>query len=131
MQRHEDSMTTPLTSESQFIQAGSFAPAPDSAYLIPADDYDDLDEENIPGFSHPGFASTPTQASADKGKARAPDQLAEPSGSIPRTPLSGNIGTPTGSGSRATRRIQRTHQNLLSVLNAAHAIPYEQGEVLS
>ncbi|KAI0783658.1 Yip1-domain-containing protein [Abortiporus biennis] len=80
MQRPEDSMTTPLTSESQFIQA---------------DDEDDLDDEDIPGFSHPGFAATPTSAT-NKGKTRASEQLAEPSGSVPRTPLSGNIGTPTG-----------------------------------
>jgi len=56
--------TTPLTANSQFIQA---------------DDDDDLDEEHIPAFTHPGMATPPPP---DKGKSRAifvPDQLASPS----------------------------------------------------
>lgn len=83
MQRYEDTMTTPLTSTSQFIQA---------------DEDDDLDEEDIPGFTHPGMGVTPnTPVMLDKGKSRAPEQLAQPSGSnVPRTPLSGNIGGPNG-----------------------------------
>lgn len=80
MQRPEDSMTTPLTSTSQFIQA---------------DDDDDLDEESIPGFSHPTMNTTPSTGGFDKGKTRAPDQLATPSSAsnFPRSPVSGNIGS--------------------------------------
>ncbi|CAL1716665.1 unnamed protein product [Somion occarium] len=80
MQHPEDSMTTPLTSTSQFIQA---------------DDEEDFDEEAIPGFSHPSMQTTPLSATAaDKGKGRAAEQLATPSGSdYPRTPVSGNIGS--------------------------------------
>ncbi|CAA7267075.1 unnamed protein product [Cyclocybe aegerita] len=77
-----DPVRTPLTANSQFIQA---------------DDDDDLDEENIPGFSHPGMAQSP--APQDKGKGRAsfvPEQLAPPSATPagPSVPaLSGNIGS--------------------------------------
>lgn len=66
----------------------------------PSDDDDDLDDDSIPGFSHPAISSTPQSAVFDKGKGRATDQLATPIGGAPspRTPtLSGNIGsTPTG-----------------------------------
>lgn len=47
------------------------------------DEDDDLDEDAIPGYA-------PASPVADKGKARAPEQLASPS-TIPH--LSGNIGT--------------------------------------
>ncbi|KAI0635977.1 Yip1-domain-containing protein [Trametes polyzona] len=93
MQRMDNTdVTTPLTSTSQFIEA----------------DDDDLDEEAIPGFTHPGLASSPhSPAAADKGKARAPEQLAPPSGSGSAN-VSGNIGTPVNgsapSGQRANRR---------------------------
>ncbi|KAJ3479530.1 hypothetical protein NLI96_g8999 [Meripilus lineatus] len=86
MHQPEDLDTTPLTSTSQFIQA---------------DDDDDLDEEDIPGFSHPEL--TPNSGVYDKGKGRAAEQLGTPTGGpAPRTPLSGNIGTPTGA-PKATR----------------------------
>ncbi|ETW83166.1 hypothetical protein HETIRDRAFT_417152 [Heterobasidion irregulare TC 32-1] len=66
--------STPLTATSQFIQA---------------DDDDDLDEDSIPGYSHPD----PISPLPDKGKARAPEQLASPS-SLPT--ISGNIGSSSG-----------------------------------
>ncbi|EGN91921.1 hypothetical protein SERLA73DRAFT_147983 [Serpula lacrymans var. lacrymans S7.3] len=73
------SVNTPLTSSSRFIEA---------------DNDDDLDEENIPGFTHPSLASPPQ----DKGKGRAPEQLAEPSGNTTSpTGVSGNIGSSNGS----------------------------------
>ncbi|KAH7918961.1 Yip1-domain-containing protein [Leucogyrophana mollusca] len=72
------SMTTPLTSQSRFIEA---------------DDDDELDEQDIPGFTHPSLASP----SLDKGKGRAPEQLGQPTGSSsPPTGLSGNIGSSNG-----------------------------------
>ncbi|KAI0787606.1 Yip1-domain-containing protein [Fomes fomentarius] len=75
MQRMDNmEVTTPLTSTSQFIEA----------------DDDDLDEESIPGFTHPGLVSNPQSPNPDKGKARASEQLAPPSGSAS---VSGNIGT--------------------------------------
>ncbi|KAJ8488206.1 hypothetical protein ONZ51_g3715 [Trametes cubensis] len=94
---HTD-VTTPLTSTSQFIEA----------------DDDDLDEESIPGFTHPGLATSPhTPSAADKGKARAPEQLAPPSGLAAGGSLtagvSGNIGTPVNGsapgGPKASRRM--------------------------
>ncbi|EKM58334.1 uncharacterized protein PHACADRAFT_252582 [Phanerochaete carnosa HHB-10118-sp] len=93
MQRPEDSMMTPLTSTSRFIQA---------------DDDDDLDEEAIPGFSHPGMPVTPTSAVSDKGKSRATEQLATLSegSQHPRTPLSGNIGSvPNGAPQSARQTV--------------------------
>ncbi|KAF9484399.1 Yip1-domain-containing protein [Pholiota conissans] len=88
-----DPIRTPLTASSQFIQAD--------------DDDDDLDEENIPGFSHPGLAQSPT---VDKGKSRAtyiPDQLAPPSASNgrPMSPVvSGNIGSSAQGAARSPNR---------------------------
>ncbi|CDO70659.1 hypothetical protein BN946_scf184756.g26 [Trametes cinnabarina] len=93
-------VTTPLTSTSQFIEA----------------DDDDLDEDSIPGFTHPGLATsprTPGPAAPDKGKARAPEQLAPPSdsgyGPSAAGGVSGNIGTPANgtapAGGRPNRRM--------------------------
>jgi len=85
--------TTPLSSSSQFIQA---------------DDDDDLDESDIPGFTHPALGENPRSPAVDKGKGRAADQLAPPSGrangsSSPT--LSGNIGSNTnGGGPKSARR---------------------------
>ena len=111
MQHAEDSLTTPLTSTSQFIQAGlpasSSSPATGLVSPPPADDDDDLDEEAIPSFSHPGMPATPGSAVPDKGKGRAMDQLASPAGGsqFPRTPLSGNIGSaPASSVPQSARR---------------------------
>ena len=56
------------------------------------DEDDDLNEDDIPGFSHPALA---TAAIPDKGKSRAqpePEQLAPPS-SRPGPAVSGNIGS--------------------------------------
>jgi len=82
--------TTPLTATSQFIQA---------------DDDDDLDEEAIPSFSNPALA---TEADApNKGKSRAQDQLAQPTGSISPGAVSGNIGSSGGGNTNrpSTRRM--------------------------
>ncbi|PFH53173.1 hypothetical protein AMATHDRAFT_138307 [Amanita thiersii Skay4041] len=88
-----DPARTPLTANSQFIQA---------------DDDDDLDEESIPGFSHPALASAQSPRLIDKGKGRAReiDQLASPSanGGIPNAPLSGNIGSAPSGAQRPTRQ---------------------------
>lgn len=66
------------------------------------EDDDDLDEDSIPGFTHPGLVPSPTVPLQDKGKARAPEQLAHPSGS---PSISGNIGTPlNGSAPSSNRR---------------------------
>jgi len=69
---------TPLTATSQFIEA---------------DNDEDFDEDNIPGFAHPSIAAQ----LPDKGKGRAPpEQLAPPSaaGGRPQSPnISGNIGS--------------------------------------
>ncbi|KAJ7455370.1 hypothetical protein B0H11DRAFT_2067818 [Mycena galericulata] len=72
--------TTPLSAHSQFIQA---------------DDDDDLDEDSIPGFSHPTIPQSPAPTSKGKGRAREPEQLAPPSsGNGNASPsLSGNIGS--------------------------------------
>jgi protein YIPF6 len=103
-------LRTPLTSTSQFIQAGrrlfSFR---HHAYVAYAnlqrtiDDDDDLDEDAIPGFSHPTIPGTP-QPQPDKGKARAPPEQLAPPGTFNGTPsgqppgLSGNIGSGSGGG---------------------------------
>ncbi|KAI8969496.1 Yip1-domain-containing protein [Trametes punicea] len=96
MQRMDNTdVRTPLTSTSQFIEA----------------DDDDVDEEAIPSFTHPGLASSPhppgSAGAADnsKGKARAPEQLAPPSGSA--AGVSGNIGTPANGSAPAGQRPNR------------------------
>ncbi|KAJ3893256.1 hypothetical protein GG344DRAFT_87265 [Lentinula edodes] len=77
-----DSATTPLTASSQFIQAD--------------DDDDDFDEENIPGFSHPGMPQLP-QSDKGKNRAREPEHLGMPSANGNNSvPLSGNIGSSSG-----------------------------------
>ncbi|EPQ52806.1 hypothetical protein GLOTRDRAFT_46637 [Gloeophyllum trabeum ATCC 11539] len=81
---HNVTASTPLTSTSQFIQA----------------DDDDLDEDDIPAFTHPSIQ--PASPSPDKGKARAPEQLAPPSGSVPS--VSGNIGSSSGGGVKPSRQ---------------------------
>lgn len=66
---------------------------------VAVDDDEDLNDDDIPGFSHPALA---TATIPDKGKSRAqpePEQLAPPS-SRPGPAVSGNI----GSSSRATSR---------------------------
>ena len=67
-----------MTATSQFIQA---------------DDDDDLDEENIPGFSHP--AISPTVPGKGKARAHEVEQLGSPSGDgrLPTPVLSGKIGS--------------------------------------
>ncbi|PPR03073.1 hypothetical protein CVT24_012386 [Panaeolus cyanescens] len=89
-----DPVRTPLTATSQFIQA---------------DDDDDLDDDNIPGFSHPSMAQSPLP---DKGKGRAPyvpEQLAPSSAtangstSSPHQ-LSGNIGSSIQNAARPANR---------------------------
>jgi hypothetical protein len=74
------------------------------------DDDDDLDEENIPGFSHPAL-SPQHSPMVDKGKGRAtytPEQLAPPTTSNDRpTPpvVSGNIGSPSHNAPRGNRQM--------------------------
>jgi len=82
-----DRVLTPGTATSQFIQA---------------DDDDDIDESALPGFSHPTMR--PITPPLNKGKSRAPEQLALPAGSAPPNQISGNIGTPIGSASRGARQ---------------------------
>ncbi|KAG6862525.1 hypothetical protein C0995_000073 [Termitomyces sp. Mi166 len=82
-------LNTPLTSNSQFIQA---------------DDDDDLNDDDIPGFTHPGLA---TPVDKGKGKAREPEQLAPPSiagGTSSSPALSGNIGSSTNGTAGSSRR---------------------------
>ncbi|KAG1744101.1 Yip1-domain-containing protein [Suillus paluster] len=75
----------PLTSTSRFIEAD--------------EDDDDLDEQDIPGFSAPSPV-------VDKGKSREPEQLARPSETpSPNPNVSGNIGSngaPSSSSNRQT-----------------------------
>ena len=70
------------------------------------DDDDDLDEDAIPGFSHPAVASSPLSPLPGKGKGRAPEQLAAPTGGpAPLTPtLSGNIGSALNGAPKPSRR---------------------------
>lgn len=72
-----------------------------------ADDEDDLDEEAIPGFTHPGMGTSPRSPAPDKGKGRETDKLSTPVGAteFPRTPLSGNIGTAPSGGPLPARRM--------------------------
>jgi protein YIPF6 len=100
--------TTPLTAASQFIQAGERATSVSYLAYTAADDDEDLDEENIPGFSHPGLASPLPPPDKGKGRAREPDVLAPPSSSQNgrlSPALSGNIGSavPGSSSGRGTR----------------------------
>jgi len=86
-----ESLETPLTASSQFIQA---------------DDDDELNEDYIPGYSHPAM---PSPKPADKGKGRAdPEQLTTPSSALngrPGPSVSGNIGSaPAGSAARPARQ---------------------------
>jgi len=102
-----DGTPTPTTATSQFIQAGSpnFRSSCGLWKLMLGfldDDDDDIDESAIPAFSHPTMR--PSTPPLNKGKSRAPEQLALPAGSAPSNQLSGNIGTPIGSASRGTRR---------------------------
>ncbi|KZT73010.1 Yip1-domain-containing protein [Daedalea quercina L-15889] len=83
MQRLDNTdVTTPLTSTSQFIEA---------------DNDDDLDDEAIPGFTHPAL----TPDSAGKGKGR--DEQSVPGSALPRSPVSGNIGSSSNGSARPAR----------------------------
>ena len=70
------------------------------AWLL--DDDDDIDESAIPAFTHPTMR--PNTPPLNKGKSRAPEQLALPTGSAPLNQLSGNIGMPIGGASRGARQ---------------------------
>ncbi|KAK7050924.1 hypothetical protein VNI00_005036 [Paramarasmius palmivorus] len=82
------SVTTPLTANSQFIQA---------------DDDDDFDEENIPGFAHPSMGPQSPQPDKGKNRVREPEQLAQPNGTS-SSGLSGNIGSSSSGPSRPARQ---------------------------
>lgn len=67
------------------------------------DDDDDLDEENIPGYS----LATPQPTDKGKSRAREFEQLAPPSSETngeASNPLSGNIGSSAGYAARAPTR---------------------------
>jgi hypothetical protein len=72
--------------------------------LLYPDDDDDLDEEDIPGFSHPALSE---QQDKGKGRARELEQLAPPSSEAhASTPiLSGNIGSSANGPPRAARQM--------------------------
>ncbi|KAF8501693.1 Yip1-domain-containing protein [Russula emetica] len=76
-------------------------PQPATPQYIPADDSDDdLNDEDIPGF---GGAGTPLlPPTPDKGKGRAPQNLASPG--LPPPAVSGNIGTPGNAPRSSTRQ---------------------------
>jgi hypothetical protein len=100
-----DSSRTPLTAGSQFIQAGklTFDMSLRSADYFLVDEDDDLNDDDIPGFSNPALA-TPTIP--DKGKSRAhpePEQLAPPSSRLVPA-VSGNIGSSSQTTSRPANR---------------------------
>jgi len=92
---HDPESTTPLTASSHFIEA---------------DNDDEFDEDDIPGFSHPSLGTSSPSLGGPKGKARAPqthEQLAPPSGSGSRSQaagLSGNIGAPSANGGQRAAR---------------------------
>ena len=95
-----------------------------SADYFVVDDDDDLNDDDIPGFSHPALA---TATIPDKGKSRAqpePEQLAPPS-SRPGPAVSGNI----GSSSRATSRpANRQTVGGMQVETRCVLIVYEKNE---
>lgn len=99
---------SPNADDSDFpVYSGRYAkPTPDlqtaEANTKPLDDDDDFDESAIPAFSHPTMR--PSTPPLNKGKSRAPEQLALPTGSSPSNQLSGNIGTPIPGTSRGPRR---------------------------
>ncbi|KAG6851126.1 hypothetical protein H0H93_001006 [Arthromyces matolae] len=86
MAMHSARINTPLTSNSQFIQA---------------DDDDDLNDDDIPGFTHPGLT---TPVDKGKGRAREPEQLAPPSNENGDAGLSGNIGSSATGAARPSRQ---------------------------
>ncbi|KAG5730939.1 Protein YIPF6 [Termitomyces sp. T112] len=82
-------INTPLTANSQFIQA---------------DDDDDLNDDDIPGFTHPDLT---IPVDKGKGKARESEQLALPSnaGGTSLSPgLSGNIGSSVNGTAASSRQ---------------------------
>ena len=72
---------------------------PDTELL---DDDDDIDESALPAFSHPTMR--PSTPPLNKGKSRAPEQLAPPTGTAPPNQLSGSIGTPVSGVGRGARQ---------------------------
>ena len=105
MSRNDDAddLRTPLTSTSQFIEAGVYRTDHVSRRVLrmptccALDNDDDLDDEAIPGFTHPAL----TPDSAGKGKAR--DDSPPPGSALPRSPVSGNIGSSSNGSARPTR----------------------------
>ena len=88
-----------------------------------SDDDDDLDEESIPGFSHPGVTSAPSSVQPDKGKGRATEQLATPTGDYSRAQLSGNIGSaPSGAPTSARRMVGGVQVETRYVLPIAYTL---------
>jgi protein YIPF6 len=98
---------TPLTGNSQFIQAGEYLSLTlfwftnCRFFLYFPDDDDDLDEENLPGFS-----IGPPPPDKGKGRAHAQEQLAPPSNNAGTSSpvLSGRIGAPLNGAPPPTRQ---------------------------
>ncbi|KDQ57317.1 hypothetical protein JAAARDRAFT_178968 [Jaapia argillacea MUCL 33604] len=88
------------------MSASAHIPSSTSQF-IQADDDDDLDEEDIPAFTHPALQPI---SPANKGKSRFHEHLAEPSSaSSPPQPsqpqgISGNIGSSSDAPRKATRQ---------------------------
>lgn len=72
-----------------------------------SDDDDDLDESALPSFSGPSMGGDVADVGV-KGKARAPEQLAPPSGTSSAAGLSGNIGSISGGAAAAAKGSRRT-----------------------
>ncbi|GLB40356.1 putative yip1-domain-containing protein [Lyophyllum shimeji] len=83
--------------------ARTSTPLTGNSHFIPADDDDDLDDDDIPSFTHPALASPPDKG---KGRAREPEQLAPPSTAArASTPVvSGNIGSSANGAARPSRQ---------------------------
>lgn len=71
-----------------------------------SDDDDDLDESALPSFSGPSMGGDIADVGV-KGKARAPEQLAPPSGTSSAAGLSGNIGSISGGAAAAAAKGSR------------------------
>lgn len=90
------------------------------------DDEDDLDEESIPGFSHPEVVQTPRLPDKGKGRASEHDKPAFSSanGGTTSASLAGNIGSSQDSGPRTTTQ---TIGGVRVETRYAHQIAYVSG----
>jgi hypothetical protein len=87
--------STPHSAPTQYIPAGVYTHDKEpyiknlASSFFKDDSDDDLNDEDIPGF---GGVGTPLLPTPDKGKGRAPQNLASPG--LPPPVASGNISTP-------------------------------------